>query len=108
MDQTRRWRRLVAKDRILPSSTGEGCRFLIHLTLPKAYILTCFKKYRIKYAATQIPSLPPPCNILAETLQAARCPTYMQHLEKYGPDRGDKTAEKIKNKIQQAAPPLRK
>jgi hypothetical protein len=49
---------LWQKTESLPSSTGEGCRFLIHLTLLKAYILTCSKKYRIKYGC-HIDSLPP-------------------------------------------------
>jgi hypothetical protein len=49
---------LWQKTESLPSSTREGCRFLIHLTLPKAYILTCSKKYRIKYCC-HTDSLPP-------------------------------------------------
>jgi hypothetical protein len=36
--------------------------------------------------------------ILEETLRDARCPTFIEHLEKYGPDRWDRTAEKIKNR----------
>jgi hypothetical protein len=98
IDQTRRWRRLVAKDRISaifnrgglqvphPSDTAEG----LHLNLLQKIQNKIWLPHRFP------PSHLPP--ILEETLQAARCPTYMQHLKKYGPDRWDKTAEKIKNR----------
>jgi hypothetical protein len=39
-----------------------------------------------------------PLRILEETLRDARCPTFMEHLEKYGTDQWDRTAEKIKER----------
>ncbi len=35
---------------------------------------------------------------MEETLRDARCPTFLEHLEKYGPDRWDRTAGKIKSR----------
>ena len=91
-------RRLVAKDRIPasfnrgglqvphPDDTAEG----LHLNL----LQKIQNKIRLphRYPPSHLPA------ILEETLRDARCPTFTEHLEKYGPDRWDRTAEKIKNR----------
>jgi hypothetical protein len=84
--------RLVAKDRISasfnkgglpvpnPSDIAEG----LHLNL----LQKIYNRIRLphRFPHSHLPS------IMEETLQSARCPTFIEHLEKYGPDRWDRTA----------------
>jgi hypothetical protein len=91
-------RRLVAKDRIPasfnrgglqvphPADTAEG----LHLNLLQKIQNKIWLPHR--YPPSQLPT------ILEEALRDAKCPKFMEHLEKYGPDRWDRTAEKIKDR----------
>jgi hypothetical protein len=88
-------RRFVAKDRI-PASFIIGAMQVPHpADTAKGLHLNLLLKIRNRI---WLPQRFPPSHlpaILEETLRAAVCPTYTQHLEKYRPDRRDRTAEKI-------------
>jgi hypothetical protein len=90
-------RRLVAKDRISasfdkgglqvphPSDTADG----LHLNL----LQKIYNKIRLpnRFPDSHLPT------IMQETLHSARCPSFLDHLENLGPDKWERTAEKIKS-----------
>jgi hypothetical protein len=88
-------RRLVAKDRIPASFNREGLQVPHPTDTAEGLHLNLLQKIQNRI---RLPQRFPPSHlptILEETLRAAGCPTYSQHLEKYGPERWDRTAEKI-------------
>jgi len=91
-------RRLVAKDRIPASFNRGGLQVPHPAETAEGLHLNLLQKIQNRI---RLPRRFPPSHlptILEETLQAAGCPTYTQHLEKHGPERWDRTAEKIKNR----------
>ena len=91
-------RRLVAKDRIPASFNRGGLQVPHPAETAEGLHLNLLQKIQNRI---RLPRRFPPSHlptILEETLQAAGCPTFTQHLEKHGPERWDRTAEKIKNR----------
>jgi len=91
-------RRLVAKDRISASFNKGGLQVPHPSDTAEGLQLNLLQKI---YNRIRLPQNFPPSNlpnILEETLRDARCPTFLEHLEKHGPDRWDRTARKIKNR----------
>jgi hypothetical protein len=91
-------RRLVAKDRIPASFNRGGLQVPHPADTAEGLHLNLLQKIQNK---VRLPHIYPPSQLptmLEETLRDARCLTFMEHLEKYGPDGWDRTAEKIKDR----------
>ncbi len=97
-------RRLIAKDRIPASFNRGGVQVPHPADIAEGLHLNLLQKIQNRIRLPQRFPLSHLPTILEETLRAAGCPTFTQHLEKHG--RWDRTAKKIKKQKSPLLPSL--